>query len=226
MNYLAQTIIENATFWENKWESGVCKAKSNNRGNCIDELKTEFGKEVLGTPWCAEFVSVVVKTSCVKLKVNNLLPYTRSTAAMLDGAKKNGLRVDSTPAVGCVFYRTRSGGGHVGIVVKITDTGIITIEGNSDDQVKGRSYSFTEIAKWQFIHTEEMGGAGIVRYVFRDGVPVSMWVVGGVGALVGAWYWNKQKNYIPQLNGIDNGDRPSGTESADETRIMQSESIS
>lgn len=226
MNYLAHTIIENATFWENKWESGVCKAKSNNRGNCIDELKSQFGKEVLGTPWCAEFVSVVVKTSCDKLHIKNLLPYTRSTASMLDGAKKNGLLVNSTPAVGSVFYRTRSGGGHVGIVVKITDTGIITIEGNSNDQVKGRSYSYTEIASWKFIHTEEMGDAGIIRYTFRDGIPLSMWVVGGVGALVGAWYWNKKTNYIPQLNGIDNGDRFSRIEPTHESGGIQPESIS
>lgn len=217
MNYLARTIIENATYWENKWESGVCKSVKNNRGNCIDEIKSQFSKEVIGTPWCAEFVSVVTKTSCEKLDITNLLPYTRSTATMLSGAIKNGLRVDNTPAVGSVFYRTRSGGGHVGFVVKITDGGIITIEGNSDDQVKGRSYSGTEIASYKFIHIEDMGNPGFVRYTFRDGIPVGLWVTGTVAALVGGWYWNKQKHFIPQLSENGYGDRSSGFESTGES---------
>lgn len=226
MNYLAKTIVENAIFWEEKWKKGECTAKSNNRGNCIDAIKTLFSKEVINTPWCAEFVSVVVRTACAKLAITNLLPYTRSTATMLDGAKKAKLRVDNTPVVGSVFYRTRSGGGHVGIVAKITDGGIVTIEGNSNDAVLGRSYSGTEIAKWQFIHTEEMGSTGIITYTFRDGIPTGIYVAGGIGVVVGIYYWNKRKHFLPKELGINDAIGHSGTESTDQSGIVQSESVS
>lgn len=226
MNYLAKTIIENAAFWQEKWQKGECTAKSNNRGNCIDEIKAVFSKEVINTPWCAEFVSVVVRTACAKLAIKNLLPYTRSTATMLAGAKKAGLRVDSTPVVGSVFYRSRTGGGHVGIVAKITDGGIVTIEGNSNDAVLGRSYSGTEIAKWQFIHTEEMGEPGFVKYTFRDGIPTGLYITGGIGVAVGIYYWNKHKHFLPKELGINDEIRSSGTESTDQSGIVQSEGVS
>lgn len=208
MNYLAQTIIENAAYWQEKWQDGECKSVKNNRGNCIDAIKKQFGKEILNTPWCAEFVSVVVKTACEKLGVQNLLPYTRSTAAMIDGAIKNGLRVDSTPAVGSIFYRKRDGGGHVGIVVKITSAGIVTIEGNSNDAVLGRSYSYTEIASWKFIHIEELGGAGLVQFTFRDGVPTGLWVGSLIVASVGGlWFYNKKHHILPEKLGLNDADR-------------------
>jgi len=204
MSYLSNTIIEQAGYWAEKWQDGECKSVKNNRGNCIDEIKKQFSKEILGTPWCAEFVSVCVKTACDKLGITNLLPYTRSTAAMLSGSEKNGLTVDSTPKIGSVFYRTRSGGGHVGIVVKITALGIATIEGNSNDAVLARSYSSSEYKNWKFIHTEDMQGGNILKYVFRDGVTLPMYMLGGVGALVGAAYYaNKYHHILPPELGIN-----------------------
>ncbi len=224
MNYLSNTIIENAAYWQKKWQKNECKSTGNNRGDCLDEIKAIYGGEVISSPWCAEFVSVVVKTSCVKLSITNRLPYTRSTSEMLSGAKKNGLVVDKSPVIGCVFYRSREGGGHVGIVADITNTGIITIEGNTDsakvkDAVLGRSYKFKEIESWQFIHTENMGDTSLFKYVFRDGIPIPLYIATGVGVIGAiAWYYNKKMKFVPQLAERTYGaaDEPNGAETIEE----------
>ncbi len=81
---------------------------------------------------------------------------------MRDGAKKNGLTVDKKPALGSVFWRPRGTSGtqgHVGVVVKIADGMVYTIEGNSSNAVRGRNYKQSEMVQDHvFIHTELMFG--------------------------------------------------------------------
>lgn len=51
-------------------------------------------------------------------------------------------RYDKTPKVGDqVFFQTGGQIGHTGIVVEVTDSTIVTVEGNSSDQVKKNTYS-------------------------------------------------------------------------------------
>ena len=51
-------------------------------------------------------------------------------------------RYDKTPKVGDqVFFQTGGQIGHTGIVVEVTDSLIVTVEGNSSDQVKKNTYS-------------------------------------------------------------------------------------
>lgn len=234
MNYLANTIIENAAFWQSKWQKNECDSTGNNRGNCIDELKADYGTIIASTPWCAQFVSVVVKTSCTKLGIKNQLPYTQSSSEMASGARKNGLLVDNTPEVGSVFYHSRIGGGHVGIVAQLTDTGIISIEGNTDsakvkDAVLGRSYKFSEIESWEFIHTENMGSTSLLKYVFRDGIPTGVYIVAGAGVLGGIfWYYNKKMKFVPQLAERTYGarDEPIGAEIPQEGGELPPDGIS
>ena len=53
-------------------------------------------------------------------------------------------RYDSNPKVGDqVFFQTGGQIGHTGIVVEVTDSLIVTVEGNSSDQVKKNTYSRT-----------------------------------------------------------------------------------
>lgn len=57
---------------------------------------------------------------------------------------KNQGRLDMNPKVGDqIFFRFSgsSGAEHTGIVVDVTDTQVITVEGNSDNQVKKNTYS-------------------------------------------------------------------------------------
>jgi len=60
---------------------------------------------------------------------------------------KSAGRLDMTPKVGDqIFFRYSgsSGADHTGIVVEITNTQIITVEGNSGNQVKKNTYSRTD----------------------------------------------------------------------------------
>ena len=51
-------------------------------------------------------------------------------------------RYDKTPKIGDqVFFQTGGQIGHTGIVVEVTDSAIVTVEGNSSDQVKRNTYS-------------------------------------------------------------------------------------
>lgn len=189
--YFGQTLIEQAVYWQEKWIKEACKKlpakdSTSGRGGCVDDLKEMFSRTVEGTPWCAQFVSVCYKTAREKLQLKAIgkLPYTQSTATMLNGAKKNGLTVDSTPRVGSVFYRSRDGGGHVGIVVAISDDGtLLTIEGNSDNQVKGRTYDKGKYSGWSFIHVEDEESVSALAYALRDPLSIAKWgaVLGGVG---------------------------------------------
>ena len=53
-------------------------------------------------------------------------------------------RYDRKPKVGDqVFFQTGGQIGHTGIVVEVTETTIVTVEGNSSDQVKKNTYSQT-----------------------------------------------------------------------------------
>lgn len=53
-------------------------------------------------------------------------------------------RYDRNPKIGDqVFFQTGGQIGHTGIVVEVTETTIVTVEGNSSDQVKKNTYSQT-----------------------------------------------------------------------------------
>jgi hypothetical protein len=51
-------------------------------------------------------------------------------------------RYDNTPKIGDqVFFQTGGGIGHTGIVVEVTSSTIVTVEGNSSNQVKKNTYN-------------------------------------------------------------------------------------
>lgn len=210
MNLLATTILENASWWQNYWLNNSCKTlvkkdSVSGRGSCVDTLKKQYatGAEKEGTPWCAQFVSVVVKTSFEKLKLpKSKLPYTASTLAMLDGAKKAGLRVDKTPVEGCIFFRYRNGGGHVGIVVKVTSDTLYTIEGNSDNAVVARQYKKSSTESYQYIHVQDEYQPTIFNYALRN-TKLPLYAAGaittaGIGYL-GYKRWKKKRGLADEI---------------------------
>jgi hypothetical protein len=98
--------------------------------------------------------------ACKKLGVDNPLIQTASTATLLSNAKKN-LRVDSDAGVGSIFYKTRTGGGHVGFVLEVDGNKITTIEGNTTPDGGGAEGVYKKIRdtakeKFQFIHLEDL----------------------------------------------------------------------
>lgn len=87
----------------------------NNRG--ADVKKYLQGQE--GLPWCAGFVSYCVKRAGLN---------TRYTLRAKDYLKLG--KVVNKPKSGDIVVFTRSGGGHVGIIIEIGDFHFATIEGN------------------------------------------------------------------------------------------------
>ena len=95
--------------------------------------------------WCANFVSWAFRKSGNKLPGNQ-----RSLASvqyMENQMKKAGKFHRGTPKPGdIIFFKNRGrsdrgGGRHVGIVERVANGRIYTIEGNSSNRVRRRSYS-------------------------------------------------------------------------------------
>ena len=161
--------------------------KTPNRSYCIDKIQEMGGWTPTSEPWCAMFVYAVVERSCKLMKIDNLLPRTKSTTIMKNESPDNGLKVDTKPVKGCLFYFPRTGGGHVGFVIDIKDNKIFTIEGNTSDQVKLGQRTINP--SMRFIHIEDManGKKMIPRYL-KYGVPAVL--LGGIGAV----YYAKKKH--------------------------------
>lgn len=158
MNTLQREIVRQA--WE--WKAIDCRETVANGGTCIDDLHSRFGAP-RREAYCAKLAWVVINDSCRVVGVENLLPKTAGAKDLLDRSRRT-LTVDSTPAIGSVFYRRSrdpKATGHCGIVVEILPHGIRTLEGNNDDRIDFFDYENNSITDEQngfaFIHTELMG---------------------------------------------------------------------
>jgi uncharacterized protein (TIGR02594 family) len=96
-------------------EIGHGEMFGNNRGFYVRQYLN--GRE--GLPWCAGFVSYCAKKSGLNI------PYTLLAKDFLRLGKKV-----NNPQSGDLIVFSRKGGGHVGIVEKVTKDTITTIEGN------------------------------------------------------------------------------------------------
>jgi len=199
----AQAQIEKGKLWLGCKESKVIGASS-----CINEITEYYNGKQTNEPWCAKFVWMVVDLTTKDFGIKNLLPKSASTLQMVNTASKKGLRVDGIPANGSVFFKTRDGGGHVGFVSSInSNRELITLEGNSNDQVQWGKHK--NWLNYKFIHTEEMptrnGKAdegsitselpGLVYNIYA-GLPEEALYVGagmlGLASLGGIWYFSKK----------------------------------
>jgi|GEM_PF-6268916 len=146
----ASIIISEADRWTD------CKEQSGtpNRSDCVDTIKRYFGGETKPEPWCAEFVWMVVNQACYILGISNPLPRTKSTRVMLSRSPKAGVKVNKNPSPGCIFFKTRSGGGHVGFVASVKGNTIYTIEGNVNDSVTWGEREIRE--DFEFIHIQNI----------------------------------------------------------------------
>jgi hypothetical protein len=159
MNELQKQIIATALKWLYKKQAGITwENKGQNTGDTINELRLAYGDIKLNKPeaWCALFAYVCTKEATEKVGAFNILPKTLGAKDMLTKSRKvNNLMVKSEPDLGCVFYRKSkdpNSSGHVGIVVKITDTAIYTIEGNANDRMAMVKYPLDMVALpfWNF----------------------------------------------------------------------------
>lgn len=97
---------------------GLGEIGGNNKGCYVRQYLN--GQENL--PWCAGFVSYCVKKSGLNLR------YTLRAKDYLKMGK-----IVNNPQTGDLIIFSRQGGGHIGIIEKITKDTITTIEGNLGD---------------------------------------------------------------------------------------------
>lgn len=109
-----------------------------------DNNYTKYG-EWYGSPnteWCAMFVSWCANQAGI---ATSIIPCHASCGAGISWFKANGVWHDAysgyNPQVGDLIYWTY---GHVGIVESVSDTQITTIEGNTTDAVRRRTYSIND----------------------------------------------------------------------------------
>lgn len=141
-------------------------------------------------PWCMSFVVWVFMAAFGKTKANQLLCGMYNSASTMDTKNtmvKAGRQVVLSKAeAGDIVFRSRNGGGHVGIVVGRSSEGkIITIEGNSSSSdiaswnggavVKhtGASWEWCVRPDWSFVETKNewhwVKSDGIWYYQDADG---------------------------------------------------------
>lgn len=97
---------------------GLGEIDSNNKGQYVRQYLN--GQE--GLPWCAGFISY-----CFKQAGYNLPYFLRAKSYL-----KVGQSV-SNPQTGDLIVFSRQGGGHIGIISKVTKDKIFVIEGNRGD---------------------------------------------------------------------------------------------
>ncbi|MBL7997024.1 MAG: CHAP domain-containing protein [Candidatus Kapabacteria bacterium] len=165
-DYIKQVALEYAR----EWRKRNC---TENNTACYQYLFDEDYTNVTGKPWCVGLVSAVLRHASRLANVSVPLPFTLSTVGILDEAKRRGIRVDSTPAVGSIFVYVNNPQvpNHAGIVIGGDTTGIYTVEGNVSDHIKcygcsnesvvllgtktNRSYARMRQLNTQYIHVED-----------------------------------------------------------------------
>lgn len=139
-----------------------------------DDNLTKFAieaKHPQGEPWCQTFIAALFARVFGRQEADRLLCGKLASASTMEVKQamcEAGRRVQLSEAkVGDLVYRSRSGGGHVGLVTGWKGGEIVTIEGNS---------SSSEIMSWN--------GGAVVRHI---GAPW-MWAVRPDYAAEG-WHW-------------------------------------
>jgi hypothetical protein len=127
-------------------------------GNNAGEMVKGFLKSVglgAGNPWCMAFVYAIFEEFC---KSKGLVTPLYKTGAVLnfwnESKKKSpdscidaksALADPSLVKPGQIFIKSRTGGGHTGIVIKVEGDSFVSIDGNSSDQVKLNRYKIANM---------------------------------------------------------------------------------
>jgi hypothetical protein len=107
------------------------------------------GNEGSDWPWCAGFVSFVLKQACKSLNVSPPIQTSFSCDSLAAGAKERGLFLKESDAMqknaivpGSLFLvrRTSTDWAHTGIVLSAEDDIFHTIEGNTNDDGDREGY--------------------------------------------------------------------------------------
>lgn len=118
--------------------------------------KTKYGvyTGTNGLAWCHAFVSWCAKQAGIG---TNIVPKTASTSYGMTwyrNKKRFGEKGKYTPQRNDLIYFKSAGASHVGIVEKVVGNTVYTIEGNSSDAVRRKSYalSYATITGYGKVH--------------------------------------------------------------------------
>ena len=124
---------------------GLTEIKASNKHPTIDAwAKTLSNKWLIEQPWCGTFCAQVFKEAGLEHKI----PKEFFRAKAWENA---GTKLDK-PAYGCVVTFTRDGGGHVGIVVGKTKTGMLKVlGGNQSNAVNIADFDPKRVTAYRWI---------------------------------------------------------------------------
>lgn len=130
------------------------KEEGNNAGEMVKGFLRSVGLGV-GNPWCMAFVYAIFDELCKSKGATNPLYKTASVLNFWNESKrrypdgcidvKKAITDSSLVKPGQIFIKSRSGGGHTGIVLKVEDNSFISIDGNSSDKVKLNRYQIANM---------------------------------------------------------------------------------
>ena len=108
----------------------VREATNANDGPWVEAIQRTTGNR-RGDAWCASFVNFVLQ---IAYAGKNPLPATASCDVILEFGRKHN-RIVETPEPGDIFLvmRNPNDAVHTGIVTRVTDTTVHTIEGNTNN---------------------------------------------------------------------------------------------
>lgn len=127
-------------------------------GNNSGEMVKGFLKSVglgTGNPWCMAFVYGIFDEFCKGKSIANPLYKTGAVLNFWNETKKKspeccieGKAAVADPSLvqpGQIFIKSRQGGGHTGIVLRVEGDSFVSIDGNSSDQVKLNRYKIANM---------------------------------------------------------------------------------
>ncbi|CAB4174754.1 TIGR02594, TIGR02594 family protein [uncultured Caudovirales phage] len=130
------------------------KEEGNNAGTMVKGFLKSVGLGV-GNPWCMAFVYAIFKELCDSKGIKSPLHQTASVLNFwYESMKKSPdscIKVKDAIAdptlvkPGQIFIKSRLGGGHTGIVIKVEGDSFVSIDGNSSDQVKLNRYKIANM---------------------------------------------------------------------------------
>lgn len=124
-----------------------------NRGKQVEAILKRVGLGP-GYSWCNAFVYTIFDDFCKQKGILNPLPKTGLVLTHWDTANPNvSNKITKQQALvdpvlvrpGQVFFKTRQGGGHTGVVIGVdtVSKNFVTMDGNSSDKVSIRRYSLS-----------------------------------------------------------------------------------
>jgi hypothetical protein len=139
-------------FWNQLAGYNGKKEVGNNAGDPVARFLKDVGLGV-GQPWCMAFVYSMFKEFCDKKGVKNPLTKTGGTQYFWAQTPKAHKILASVAAsnpslvkAGQIFIKSRNGGGHTGIVLKVDGPNhFISIDGNSSDKVRLNRYQISNM---------------------------------------------------------------------------------